>query len=333
VSNEPSSDFIWAYLFQYPGVLLLQDRSLHDSRVRVLERHRRLIDYKDEFSFNHGRSSFTTAQAFSRGSWPMLRAPLLASRLVVVHDEQRRVALEAEYPGIRFLKVPLCAAGPGGRAAGPRVDPRAGVLRVASLGTAGTAVVEQAIQRTRSRGVEITLTPPDPSQVIDGNADVVIALDSPSKEASLAPALAAMSHGKAIIVLEREATAAWPAFDPQSWRARDPFAKRKPIVVSIDPRDEEHSLMLALIGLAHDLPRRLALGEAARTWWLAHGTPEYAASVWRRVLQEAARTPPPDHPADWPAHLKADGAEEARTLAGEMGVVCPLFEPVQPESL
>lgn len=323
--NEPGSEFIWAYLFRYPGVLVLQDRSLHDSRVRALERHRRDDDYASEFRFNHGHASRATARPFARGSWPMLRATMQASRLVVVFDGERRTALEAAYPGIKVREVPPSAAGPLDRLDRESGDSRDDVLWVSVVGTVGRAAVERAIQRAREAGVNIALAAADPRGLLTAANGAVVALDSLAGEATLAPALAAMAHGAAVIVFEREATAIWPAFDPQTWRARDPLARHEPIVVSIDPRDEEHSLMLAFRGLAQDVPRRRRLGVAARTWWLAHGTPIHAANAWRRVLEEAADTLPHERPGDWPNHLQVDGAEQARTLAADFGIALPLL--------
>jgi|CXWL01.1.fsa_nt_gi hypothetical protein len=304
--NAPGSAFLWPYLFRYPGVVVLRDRSLHDSRVRALEQPARGADYAAEFAFNHGRPPRAAEPASAPKAWPMLRAPLHASRLVVVEDQAWRTALEDAYPGVQFRDVPPCAAGPSALAEEMTV-PAGGALHVALIRTTPRDTrgsVERAVQRARDAAADVVLMPAEESSRIEGGrADVVVVLDALHEEPSLTPALAAMAHGKAVIVFEREATALWPAFDAQTWRARDGIDGPKPVVVSIDPRDEEHSLMLALKGLASNLPRRRALGAAARAWWLAHGTPEHAASAWRRVLDEAARTPAPDRPPDWPAHL------------------------------
>ena len=55
-----------------------------------------------------------------------------------------------------------------------------------------------------------------------------------------------MAAGKAVITIETEATAEWPAIDPQTWRPRGLAVNDAPIAVTVDPRDEEHSLMLAI---------------------------------------------------------------------------------------
>ena len=104
------------------------------------------------------------------------------------------------------------------------------------------------------------------------SADVVVSLPWPSTDGALAAALAAMAARKPVIVLETEASAGWPALDPQTWRPRGRDAD-PPIVVSLDPRDEEHSLMLAIQRLARDADLRTRLAAAAYDWSQRHPIP------------------------------------------------------------
>jgi hypothetical protein len=150
------------------------------------------------------------------------------------------------------------------------------------------------------------------------DADLVVAARWPQFGEPQTAALAGMAAGKAVIVMETEVTADWPAYDPQTWRARAPGAGA-PIAVSIDPRDEEHSLMVAIRTLARDAELRGALGTAARAWWRAHATPAHAADAWRPILSEALTATPPARPADWPRHFTADGTGEARAILRDMG--------------
>jgi hypothetical protein len=78
-----------------------------------------------------------------------------------------------------------------------------------------------------------------------------------------------MSAHKPLIVLETTSTADWPALDPQTWQPRG-FTLDPPIVVSIDPRDEEHSLMLAIRRLSNDAALRQRLADAAYAWATSH---------------------------------------------------------------
>jgi hypothetical protein len=122
-----------------------------------------------------------------------------------------------------------------------------------------------------------------------------------------------MASGRVAIVLEVEVTAGWPALDPQAWVPRG-FGTEHPVAISLDPRDEEHSLMLALVRLAADRSLVRALGDAARQWWQSNGTIERAVAGWEIVLQDAVTLAPASR------QEVADGGERAREILTEMGV-------------
>jgi hypothetical protein len=88
--------------------------------------------------------------------------------------------------------------------------------------------------------------------------------------------------------------------------------------VTIDPRDEEHSLVLAIRRLSSDAPLRARLGKAAHAWWKTHATPAHAAAAWNQILEEAVRLAPPPRPDDWPKAFAQDGTELARGILSEL---------------
>jgi hypothetical protein len=123
-----------------------------------------------------------------------------------------------------------------------------------------------------------------------------------------------MAASRPVVVSETYATAGWPALDPQTWRPRGGALNGPPIVISIDPRDEEHSLMLAMKRLEADPSLCDRLGSAGYSWWRTHATIDHAASAWLEILDEAATLELPRRPRDWPRHLTADGSEIAREI-------------------
>lgn len=291
--------FIWPYLLQYGGVLYLRTLTLNDSRASALARDGRTADYGAEFAFNR--------------SWAMLRVPLLASHLVVVPHAATGEGLQDEHPDARVR-----VAHPGVRAvhATPPPRPRSpvtfGVLDRGRLET-----IDRAVQRAREAGTPAELMVDTADRVLR-DADVVLALRWPDSGEPQTPAIAGMSAGKPVVVFEVETTADWPALNPQTWQPRG-LGGPEPIVVSIDPRDEEHSLVLAIQMLSTDHALRAKLGAAAQDWWRAHATVAHAAETWRRLLAEAASLERPIRPPDWPAHLSADGTEGARAILAEFG--------------
>lgn len=161
---------------------------------------------------------------------------------------------------------------------------------------------------------------------------VMAALEWPPKGDAPTTALSAMAAGRAVVVFETEETADWPALNPQTWQSRDflggaggagPLAPVDPIVVTIDPRDAEHSLKLAMRRLSTDVALRERLGVAARAWWTTHATVGHAVKAWEAIIAEALTLPPASQSADWQA--PQDGTSLAREILAEFGVSVDLF--------
>ena len=297
--------YVWPYLLRYPGIVLLRSASLYRSHATALRHEQRRDDEVRERMF---------------GGWPMLRAPLLASRLVVVPHESVADSLRDDYPEARIRHLPA-----GVRAndvLAPPTDGRTrfGFVHVGDDRQAG--VVQRAAGRARDGGAPVELTvDPDARRVIAAS-DVVLALHWPSEGHPLVEAVAAMAARRVPVVFDTLETADWPSLDPQTWqrRAAAGAERGEAICVSIDLRDEEHSLMLAMKRLAADGELRRALADASHAWWRTEATIERATAAFDMLLEEAVSLPPPQRPADWPSHLTADGTERAREILAEMGV-------------
>lgn len=287
-SHAPRHRFVGAYLFHYPGVLLV--RSL------VGARH-----------------------------------ALAASRLVVMGNSSAAELVLLDVPPERIRVAPQFAA-PVDAPASPNLSlsavavAKADVVRFAVIDAEQVEIAERAMARARAAGAAAALVEPDGD--IDRtihDADVVIALQGPTFAEPLTPALLGMSAGRPVIVSEAEATADWPMLDPQTWLPRGLVGNESPVAVSIDPRDEEHSLMLAIRRLSADASLRTQLGTAARRWWETHATPKHAADSWSRILEDAVAIAPPQA-SDLPAHLTADGTAFARQVLAEFAISVDVFD-------
>jgi hypothetical protein len=308
LGGDAAHDFVWPYLFHYPGVLCLRTAWVHGSRTTLLARTGRAREHADEVAFGRG---------------DLLHAPIRAARLVVVADRRLAARLREEHPDAVIRQVH-----PGWPAPSPwRKTERAGArVRFGAADADTAAVLSRAAGRAAASGASVeVVNGTDPAAILDA-ADVLVALDWPPSGEPPAAALAAMAHGKPSIVLETEATALWPALNAQDWRPRHFDAGEPPIVVSLDPRDEEHSLMLAVRRLAADPGLRQQLADAGRAWWSHHATIEKAVHAWRGVLEEAARMGTPVRPPGWPPHLQADGTDHARTVLRDFGLTVDVLE-------
>jgi hypothetical protein len=119
LDNTPAHQFVWPYLVHYPGVTRLHRLTLQDSRAQALEQDQRLEDFAREFAFSHPGVTPPIVPALRRiapGTWPMLAAPLLASRVTVVAHAAVAEALIADYPDVRVRAItPGVEPLPGGR--------------------------------------------------------------------------------------------------------------------------------------------------------------------------------------------------------------------------
>jgi hypothetical protein len=205
---------------------------------------------------------------------------------------------------------------PSGQSSTPTVHSVQG--RGLVLGVAGgdTALVARAVDRARASEAMVEVVTGDITDVLAG-ADVVAALEWPPVRGAPTAALLAMAAGKAVVVHDVEGTAGWPALDPQTWQPRDtwlpPSGGSPPIVISLDPRDDEHSLVLALKRLAADAELRRALGVRAHAWWRQNATLDHAVAAWATLLADAAAAPPK-------ARAAADHSDHVRALLAPFGV-------------
>jgi hypothetical protein len=321
LADTDDDEVLWPYAMHYPGVLRLRSRSLHHSRAASLVRQRRGGDRKAELAFGNGDLS---------------AAPIVSSRVVVVADQYRAAALQAGYPAARIRVAPLGQRGPGlppspkaaadhrssqSEGGQTRLNSTAsdGFIRIGVLAHPIRHTIVSAAHRASESGARIELmTDTSPDRVLD-NSDVVLHLPWPAHD-DLAPAIAALAASRPLVIMESESSAGWPSLDPQTWQPRGFDVRDAPIAIAIDPRDEEHSLMLALRRLANDPGLRRGLSSAAHAWWSARATVDRAVTAWQSILHEAAAIAPPPHPRGWPPHLTADGTERARELLGEFAV-------------
>jgi hypothetical protein len=247
-----------------------------------------------------------------RGLGPQHQRAIAASRTVVVNDEGVAAALAEQYQHAHVVAAPIgLRPAPDGFGAARPVDgreptrPTFGLLDQRRAG-----VLAAAADRARDAGAELDIITGTPAEVIR-DADVVVVIDWPRAQGPPVGALAAMAAGRPLVVLETLVTASWPALDPQTWKSRgyaagaQGTATEPPIVVSLDPLDEEHSLMLAITRLSGDAGLRGTLGAAAAAWWRNHATMHHALDAWRRILDGPVPAAPPFAATDHSEHVRS----------------------------
>jgi hypothetical protein len=254
-----------------------------------------------DFSPAHARSPFDLAVSeLADAATASLSALTLPIERVLVVRSLAVNSLAALITGSRLAVVPYRGVADDLRARFPRTDIRVAVTGVSPV--VETEVDERDIGERPEQRVVIHACPPARAGVVQRalvregleaqtvvetgrheEADIVVSVAWPWAGEPATETLAAMAAARPVVTLETVGTAEWPALDPQSWRPRGTGTDH-PIVVSIDPLDEEHSLGLALARLSKDAALRARLGTAARSWWETHATPAHAAAAWNEIL-------------------------------------------------
>jgi glycosyltransferase involved in cell wall biosynthesis len=114
VGNSSHHDYMWPYLFRYPGLTVLHDAHLHHARAASLLRLKRAGDYRAEFAASHPDADPDLAELAVAGfdnhlyyAWPMRRLVIGRSRLTAVHSGALAATLRAEFPNAELTSVRL----------------------------------------------------------------------------------------------------------------------------------------------------------------------------------------------------------------------------------
>jgi glycosyltransferase involved in cell wall biosynthesis len=146
LGNAECHNYMWAYLFRYPGLVVLHDAQLHQSRALwLLKRLKpRRDDYFAELRANHPDAPADLGELIAAGlggllyhQWPMVSLVMRASRLTAVHSERLADALGEAFSGaghadglptgITAIPMGVKDPGPGSPATGAAVRVRAGI--------------------------------------------------------------------------------------------------------------------------------------------------------------------------------------------------------------
>src|SRR6266540_3114326 len=287
MGNASCHDYMWAYLFNYPGIVVLHDAQLHQARAQYLTRWRaRRDDYLAEFHANHPDAPEEIGYLVYAGlgeslyhHWPLIRLVVESARLTVVHNDRVRRDLAASYPAATVDTIRMgVAEGDGGRLRGTEV----------ARGDGGPLGGRRSMLERRG---------------IPADAVVITAFGGVTPEKRIGPLLRALAavrtrHPRLHLLVAGDAA--------------------EHLAVSVDIVDEDHSLHLALDRLASDDKRRALLGKAARAWWNAHHRLELMAADYARIIERAVSLPAP-RPA-LPAHLRDDGTSRLAALTRAVGI-------------
>ena len=123
MGNASCHDYMWAYLFRYPGLVVLHDLQLHQARALFLTKRwePRVADYIAEVHANHPDAPdhlpyLVLARMGDRmyQHWPLIRLVIEAARVVVVHNSWVADELRTKHPAtaVRTIEMGVSGARP-----------------------------------------------------------------------------------------------------------------------------------------------------------------------------------------------------------------------------
>jgi glycosyltransferase involved in cell wall biosynthesis len=105
LGNSRLHEYMWPYLFRWPGLAVLHDARLHHARGRALLRSHRAADYRAEFTWSHPQVRAEAGELAISGfggvyyyQWPMTRAVVESSRITAAHSRGGAAQLAADWP-------------------------------------------------------------------------------------------------------------------------------------------------------------------------------------------------------------------------------------------
>ena len=107
LGNAGCHDHMWAYLTRYPGLVVLHDAQLHQSRAHALIARGRAEDLRAELRYGHpdapaGVAEWILAGLGNAGApiWPFTALPLASARAVAVHFSTLAAELREAHPAL-----------------------------------------------------------------------------------------------------------------------------------------------------------------------------------------------------------------------------------------
>jgi glycosyltransferase involved in cell wall biosynthesis len=198
LGNSTLHEFIWPYLFRWPGLTVLHDARLHHARGRALLSRRRADEYRTEFAWNHPGVSPDLAELAVCGfdgpyyyDWPMTRSVVASSRLVATHSRGSLVELQDAWPDRPFEVLALgegCRVPP---AETERQTARAWLDLPEStvvFAVFGALTAEKRVAQVLRAFAEIHARTPDTFLLLAGATDRSVDVESLRKELDIASA-------------------------------------------------------------------------------------------------------------------------------------------------
>lgn len=190
VGNSSHHDYLWPYLFRFPGLTVLHDPHVHHARAAALLRNKRAGDYRAEFAASQPGDNPDAAELAVAGfdshlyyMWPMTRLIVEASKVTAAHSREMVRRLREELGPSRVEHVRLSqgtlVSAEGERDARRRVRERFGIAPDAvTFGCFGGLTPDKRVPQILSAFAALLPYAPDARLLLAGAAPAHYDLDA-----------------------------------------------------------------------------------------------------------------------------------------------------------
>jgi len=318
LGNSPHHDYIFPYLYRYPGLTVLHDLSLHDTRLATAVRGWRGEEYRAEMAAAYGERGEAAAELALAGmhspyllrSFTFSEPPVRAGVMTVVHEEWVAERIREAVSGARVRSLPMgINLRSISREASIEARRKHGIPADALLvGSFGLLTPDKGITPLLDAFAWLLKRRPDARLLLCGAVGEDLPLSDMIRERNLGEA--AVQTGRVPMEDFTALTAAcditvflrWPTRRETSAAALRSMGLGRATVVSdlahlrdlpddvvvkVPVVGEERALRRVLLELAENEPLRLRLGEAAATYVAERHSWEVVKKLWLELIAEA----------------------------------------------
>ena len=325
MGNSLFHEYMYGYLFHFPGVIVFHDYCLHQSRATMLLSKGLVQEYMNEAKLNHPMSE-EIGQAVSSGIFsdlyfyyfPFVRLVLNSALAAAAHTEI--VAEKLRVTETPVIHIPMAIqSGPPQ----PSPDPFPGKLVIASFGLATRAkrilqilpaiarlarcydnllylivgevahhlYLAEEIQERQMHDLVHVTGHVEREEFVElmNRSDIILNLRYPSAGEISATLLRAMACSKPVLI------------------SRLQYLREIPLdaVLRVRPDQEIEDIFTNLEKLIRDPELRARLGATARTYIETDHRPEQMVDGYRRLIELGLQRKARFHPPELPLHLRS----------------------------
>lgn len=320
IGNAPCHDYIYPFLYKYPGMLVLHDAWLMGTALNKALRAWGGDQFRAEMAAAYGEKGESAAEIILSGLdnqnflryFPMVELPVQSSLMTVVHDQWLAERLSVDIPGAEIRSIPLRVSLPQfPKGAGKKVRSHYNIPDDAFvLGSFGYLSPDKRIETLLKAFRELLKKKPGSRLLLTGAKGENLPLDDMlnslglETEVIVTGSLSDEDYFDHMASCDAVAALRWPTRRESSGIVITAMHFGLPVIVSdlaqfrdypddalvrISVNSERESLRAALFDIADCRPLRERIGGNAKRYIRKHHSAKAVKARWLSLIEEAQK--------------------------------------------